>query len=67
MTEQPRHRITKMIREAILAAQEAGDLPSFDLPQLVVEHPQREEHGDYATTAGLQLAGPARMSPLRVA
>lgn len=67
MLEQPLHEIESLVREAILAAQDAGDLPSFDLPTLVVDRPQREEHGDYATSAALQLAGTARMVPLRVA
>jgi arginyl-tRNA synthetase len=59
--------IGKLVQQAIEAAQEAGELPAFDVPQLVVERPQREEHGDYAATAGLQLAGLARMPPLRIA
>lgn len=67
MPEQPLHKIESLVREAILAAQDAGDFPSFDLPALVVERPQREEHGDYATSAALQLAGRARMVPLRIA
>ena len=60
-------RIEKLVEQAVVAGQEAGELPAFDIPQLVVERPQREEHGDYAATAGLQLAGLARMSPLRIA
>ncbi len=67
MPEQPLDRIESLVREAIVSAQEAGDLPPFDLPHLVVERPQREEHGDYATTAALQLAGRARMSPWAIA
>ncbi len=67
MLEQPLHRIESLVREAIVSAQEAGDLLPFELPPLTVERPQREEHGDYATTAGLQLAGMARMPPLRIA
>lgn len=67
MPEQPLHKIESLVRAAILAAQDAGDLPSFDLPPLVVERPQREEHGDYATSAALQLAGTARMPPLAIA
>jgi arginyl-tRNA synthetase len=59
--------IAKLVGQAVLAAQEAGELPAFDVPQLVVERPQREEHGDYAATAGLQLAGLAHLPPLRIA
>jgi arginyl-tRNA synthetase len=65
--EQPRHKIESLVREAILAAQDAGDLPSFELPQIVVEHPQREEHGDYATTLALQLGNTISLSPRRIA
>jgi len=65
--EQPLHKIESLVREAILAAQDAGDVPSFDLPQVVVEHPQREQYGDYATTVALQLATVASIPPRRIA
>jgi arginyl-tRNA synthetase len=65
--QQPSREIEKLVQDAIVAAQEAGELPAFDVPRLVVERPQREEHGDYATAAGLHLAGVARMPPMRIA
>jgi arginyl-tRNA synthetase len=65
--QQPSREIEKLVRDAIVAAQEAGELPAFEVPPLVVERPQREEHGDYATTAGLHLAGVAKMPPMRIA
>ncbi len=67
MVEQPREKIESLVREAILTAQDAGDLPAFDVPQVVVERPQREEHGDYASTLALQLAGTIHMPPRRIA
>lgn len=67
MSLQPSHEIESLVREAIQRAQKAGELPPFEIPPLVVERPQVEEHGDYAATAGLQLAGAARMPPLRIA
>jgi arginyl-tRNA synthetase len=67
MLLRPLREIEKLVHEAIRAAQEDGDLPAFEVPELVVERPQREEHGDYATTAALQLAGIARMAPIRIA
>ncbi len=65
--EQAVHTLERMVREGILAAQGAGDLPSFDVPQIAVERPQREEHGDYATTVALQLADTAHLPPRRIA
>jgi arginyl-tRNA synthetase len=67
MLKQPSREIEKLVQKAILTAQDAGELPAFDVPALVVERPQREEHGDYAATAGMQLASVARMPPFRIA
>jgi arginyl-tRNA synthetase len=67
MLLRPSREIEKLVQEAIRAAQEDGDLPAFEMPELVVERPQRPEHGDYATTAPLQLAGVAHMAPMRIA
>jgi arginyl-tRNA synthetase len=67
MLKQPSREIEKLVQNAILAAQDTGELPAFDVPALVVERPQREEHGDYAATAGMQLASVARMPPFRIA
>jgi arginyl-tRNA synthetase len=58
--------ITKLIQEAVEAAQREGDLPPFDLPEIPLSHP-RAEHGDYATPLPLQLASQARMAPLKIA
>ncbi|MDH4208761.1 MAG: arginine--tRNA ligase [Anaerolineae bacterium] len=67
MSLHPAQEIEALVREGIQRAQKAGELPPFEVPPLVVERPQKEEHGDYAATAGLQLAGAARMPPLRIA
>jgi arginyl-tRNA synthetase len=67
MTLQAADEIENLVEEAIRRAQRAGELPAFEIPPLVVERPQREEHGDYAATAGLQLASLARMPPMRIA
>ncbi|MFQ6059408.1 MAG: arginine--tRNA ligase, partial [Anaerolineae bacterium] len=47
-------------------AQQAGDLPPFDRPEIPLSRP-RAEHGDYATSLPLKLARPARMAPLQIA
>jgi arginyl-tRNA synthetase len=62
-----KHEITKLIRQAIRAAQGQGDLPSFALPEIPLEHPKQVEHGDYATPLCLQVANLARMAPIKIA
>lgn len=67
MSELTRDRIASLIRRGIVSAQEEGSLPPFETPQIGVEHPRQEEHGDYATPVCLQLAGAARMAPRDIA
>ncbi len=63
-----RASILHSVKDAIAAAQRAGELPSFDIPSdILIEHPRQPEHGDYATNVALQLARAARMSPQQIA
>lgn len=62
-----RDEIETLIRRSFQEALERGELPQIDLPDVVVERPQKSEHGDYAVTAPLKLARSAGMSPLAIA
>jgi arginyl-tRNA synthetase len=62
-----RDSIHALIEAAIQAARQAGDLPATDLPDVLVEHPQRPEHGDFATPVALGLAKPMRRPPREIA
>jgi len=59
--------LAQRIGQAVHSAQEAGDLPAFDIPAIKVTRPSRPDHGDYATPVALQLAKLARMKPEQVA
>ena len=59
--------IAQLIETAIKKAQKKGDLPKFDIPEIVVEHPKDLTHGDYATPVALGLARFARMAPVKIA
>lgn len=62
-----KREIAKLLKEAVSKAQGAGDLPPFELPPLLVEQPQREEHGDYASNLALQIARQVEISPRQLA
>ncbi|GAB4516902.1 MAG: arginine--tRNA ligase [Anaerolineae bacterium] len=62
-----RDEIASLIQQAIRRAQEAGDLPPFEVPAVTVEHPKQADHGDYASNVALQLARAARMAPPKIA
>lgn len=61
------HELARSVEQAIIAAQTAGDLPQFDLPEVEIRPPKRAEQGDYAASVALQLAKPTRLNPFHVA
>ncbi len=62
-----KQKISELIAKAMAKAQKAGKLPAFDLPEIVIEHPQNPEHGDYSCSVSLKLTKIARMKPLDIA
>jgi len=62
-----KHEIARLVADAAARAQEEGDLPPLALPEVTVEHPAREEHGDYAASLSLKLGRAARSDPLAIA
>ena len=55
------------VEQAIQAAQAAGDLPAFDMPEIAIHPPKRAEQGDYAAAVAMQLAKPAKLNPFYIA
>ncbi len=61
-----RNEIARSVKEAADRARRDGSLPDVALPEIVIERPQRPEHGDYATGLPLQLARAARANPIEL-
>ena len=59
--------IIESIKQAVVEAQNAGKLPEVPLPDVSIEHPQKAEHGDYATSLPLKLARSTGLNPLNIA
>ena len=62
-----KHEIAQLVADAAARAQEEGDLPPLALPEVTVERPAREEHGDYAASLPMKLGRAARSDPLAIA
>jgi arginyl-tRNA synthetase len=58
---------SELVAQAIKAAQSAGDLPEFDIPDVPINLPKNPEHGDYACPVAMGLAKAARKRPLDIA
>ncbi|MBI2854241.1 MAG: arginine--tRNA ligase [Chloroflexi bacterium] len=59
-------RLSEALLKAAQEAQKQGKLLSVALPDVLIERPQRPEHGDYASTLPLKLARSVGMSPLAI-
>jgi arginyl-tRNA synthetase len=62
-----KQELARCLQQAVLEAQEKGALASATLPEVVIEHPQNPEHGDFASGLPLKLARSMRMSPMDIA
>ncbi|MGM0470997.1 MAG: arginine--tRNA ligase [Bacillota bacterium] len=66
VTEIKQQLITE-IKKAVTTAQAEGELELDELPEVMLEVPREEGHGDYATNLAMILAGRAGMSPRKIA
>lgn len=59
--------LEQLVAAAVRRAQDAGLLPPVQLPETLIERPQKPEHGDYASSVPLKLARSAQKRPLEIA
>ncbi len=62
-----RQKLVLLISDALGSARSAGILNSETFPNVVVDTPAQEAHGDFACNIAMQLAKPERKSPRQIA
>ena len=62
-----KHKLAELLTQAAAEAQKSGKLPPVTLPEVMMEHPQNPEHGDYASSLPLKLARATSNNPLAIA
>ncbi|MGB3130003.1 MAG: arginine--tRNA ligase, partial [Dehalococcoidia bacterium] len=62
-----KQELASCLEQALSEAQQRGDLASATLPDILIEHPQNPEHGDFASGLPLKLARSMKMSPMAIA
>jgi len=63
-----RNRIAVLLRAGLVAVQEAGDLPAFEIPEMLpVEQSRHASHGDYGSPICLGLARVLHQAPIQIA
>ncbi|MCP3950965.1 MAG: arginine--tRNA ligase [Desulfobacterales bacterium] len=59
--------LKKLILEAARAAYTAGEFPSQEFPEFVVEIPKVKNHGDFSTNLAMIMARQQKMAPRKIA
>jgi arginyl-tRNA synthetase len=62
-----KNKLAELLIQAAAEAQKSGKLPQVTLPEVIIEHPQNPEHGDYASSLPLKLARTIGNNPLAIA
>jgi len=62
-----KQKIHDLILSAAKSAFEKGGLPSADIPEVEVEEPRAEAHGDFSTNIALVMASIQKMAPRKIA
>ena len=62
-----KQELAECLQQAVLEAQRKGALATAALPEVLIEHPQNPEHGDFASGLPLKLARAMKMSPMEIA
>jgi arginyl-tRNA synthetase len=60
-------RLAACLQQAAIEAQREGNIVTTAVPEIVIEHPQNPEHGDFASGLPLKLARTMKMPPLTIA
>ncbi len=62
-----KHKLAHLLEEVLVEAAARRLLPQVAFPEANLEHPQKPEHGDYASPIALKLARSVGLNPLKIA
>ena len=62
-----KERIRELVSAAAALAHEKGRLPSAEFPEVHVEEPKVDAHGDFSTNFAMLMAATQKMAPRKIA
>ena len=62
-----KNNLKQIVREAAQRAHAEGHLPSDDFPDVEIEEPKNETHGDFSTNLAMIMDRVQKMAPRKVA
>ncbi len=61
-----KQKLKKLIWDAVKTAYEDNALPSSEFPDVEIEEPKVEKHGDFSTNIAMKMASIQKMSPRKI-
>lgn len=65
--EKVKQEIRDIVKKALLAAAESGEIPSVEINEVEIEIPREKEHGDFSTNIAMQVTKQVRKAPRQTA
>jgi len=62
-----KQKISKIIKTSIEKAKKEGKLPAFVVPEIIVDHPNDKNHGDFACSIALSVGKILKQNPIEIA
>lgn len=62
-----KQRLAKLIHQAVESAYENGELNPSDIPEVEIEEPKAEAHGDFSTNTAMKMAAAQKLPPRKLA
>jgi arginyl-tRNA synthetase len=62
-----RNTLANLIKKAIKSLQKEKVFPKFEIPEIKIEHPKEEIHGDYSTNVAMEIAKKVKKRPMEIA
>jgi arginyl-tRNA synthetase len=62
-----KQEIKELIHKALKKAYQKGDLPSFNFPEVEIQEPKAQMHGDFSTNIAMIMASSQKMVPKKIA
>ncbi len=62
-----KNTIKNLVLNAAVSAHQKGDLPSGDIPEVEIEQPRADAHGDFSANIAMVMASIQKMAPRKIA
>lgn len=67
LIENIRGQVRNIVKNALIAAIDKGELPECTVSEIAVETPKEKEHGEFSTNIAMQLSKQVRQAPVKTA